>query len=55
MDRVQDGRITIKVYDLPTFLYNDTVPYNRHAINQGLFKGYYFLRVHLFPVFSYQR
>jgi hypothetical protein len=52
MDKVQDGRIKIKVHDLPTFLYDDSVPYSPRAIDQGLFKGYYFLRVRLLPIFS---
>lgn len=45
MEDVQDGRIKIKAHHWPTFLYDESTPFDAHNIDNGLFRGHFLLRV----------
>lgn len=45
MSKVNDHEIEILATDFPTFMYDESIPYDPENEQSGLFRGYYALRV----------
>lgn len=52
MEDVQDGRIKIRAHHWPTFLYDESLPFDVNNHDKGLLRGHFLLRVSILALRS---